>query len=103
MKKAAQDEAIPDKRGLYDSFLKHFESKLNPVSLVQIATSIVNAEFHDSPKEALEFLEPLSPPARTLRQMEQRLVRQQMETLKTHQNLRSLSLLFRKAPKLTFF
>lgn len=60
MYSAVQDESIPDKRGLYSSFLKHFETKLNPVSLVQIVSSIVRAEFHSSPKEALEFLKPLS-------------------------------------------
>lgn len=57
-----QNDAIPDKRGLFDSFLKSFESKLNPVSLVQIVVCIVRAELHSSPKEALEFLKPLATP-----------------------------------------
>lgn len=52
---------ITDKRGLYDSFLKFFESKLNAVSLMQIVTAIVRAELHASPTEALAFLKPLSP------------------------------------------
>lgn len=62
MKKAVQDEAIQDKRGLYESFLTHFEAKLNPVSLVQIVTYIVKAELHSSPTDAVEFLKPLCPP-----------------------------------------
>lgn len=50
---------FPDKRGIYESFLKHFEKKLNPVSLVQIVKAIVRAELHSSPTDALQFLSEL--------------------------------------------
>lgn len=53
---------LPDKKTLYTSFLKHFESKLNPVSLVQILSGIVRAELDKSPAEALAFLTPLLTP-----------------------------------------
>lgn len=51
---------MSDKRGLYESFIKSFENKLNPVSLIQIVTSIVQDEFDSSPSDALEFVAPLS-------------------------------------------
>lgn len=50
---------IDDKRSLYTSFLMHFETKLNPVSLVQILSHIVRAELDHNPSEALAFLTPL--------------------------------------------
>lgn len=59
VKKLVTDPQIPEKLGLYNSFLQHFESKLNPVSLVQILAHIVHAELHHSPSEALAFLTPL--------------------------------------------
>lgn len=50
---------VTDKRSLYERFLREFESKLNAVSLVQIADGIVRAEFESRPTEALEFLNPM--------------------------------------------
>lgn len=61
MKAAVEDASIPDKQGLYNSFLQDFETKLNPVSLVQIVTLIVRAELNSSPQEAIVFLTPLEP------------------------------------------
>lgn len=55
-----QQSETNNKRGLYESFIKHFENKLNPVSLVQIVTSIVRAEFAASSRDALAFIAPLS-------------------------------------------
>lgn len=53
------DESVPDKRGIYQSFLRHFETKLNAVSLVQIVTQIVTSELSSSPGDALAFIAPL--------------------------------------------
>lgn len=50
---------VCDKQGLYTSFLRDFESKLNAVTLVQILRAIVSTELEGSPVEALSFLSPL--------------------------------------------
>ena len=59
MKEVVLETLLPDKRGLYDGFLKEFQSKLNPVSLVEILIGIVRAELESTPKQALAFLTPL--------------------------------------------
>lgn len=58
MKEVVLETQLPGKRGLYDGFLSEFESKLNPVSLVQILSGIVRSELESSPAEALAFLTP---------------------------------------------
>lgn len=47
---------VTDKCGLYTSFVKDFESKLNPVSLVQIVIGAARAELAGSPTDALAFV-----------------------------------------------
>ncbi|KAI0565068.1 Proteasome component [Gracilaria domingensis] len=59
VKTIVADPKISDKIGLYTSFLKHFEAKLNPVSLVQILVDVVRAELHQNPVDAVAFLSPL--------------------------------------------
>lgn len=61
IREALNSDDLPDKRGLYTSFIKTFETKLNPVSLVQLLSTIVHSELQHSPTDALKFISHLSP------------------------------------------
>lgn len=50
---------VIDKCGLYTNFVKDFEAKLNPVSLVQIVIGAARSELSGSPSEALAFVSSL--------------------------------------------
>lgn len=47
---------VPDKCGMYSKFMKDFQTKLNPVSLVQIVIAASRSELSDNPQQALSFL-----------------------------------------------
>jgi 26S proteasome regulatory subunit N9 len=58
LKVAVHNQDIDDLRGLYEHFIKEFQSKLNPVSLVQIFVGITRSAMAGSVADALAFLVP---------------------------------------------
>jgi len=53
---AANPPAISGLTALYSSFIKEFEAKLNPVSLVYILIDIAATDYAEKPTEAIDFL-----------------------------------------------
>lgn len=49
---------VADLQSLYDNFIKEFQAKLNPVSLVQILVGISRGSMAANPKTAIDFLTP---------------------------------------------
>lgn len=58
LKVAVLKPEIDDLNGLYENFIKEFQAKLNPVSLVQILVGITRSAMSDSVDDALKFLVP---------------------------------------------
>lgn len=49
---------VDDLKGLYEKFIKDFQAKLNPVSLVQIVVGISRGPMAENPTNAIDFLTP---------------------------------------------
>lgn len=58
LKIAVHKPGMDDLAGLYDNFIKEFQAKLNPVSLVQILVGISRSAMSGSVDDALKFLVP---------------------------------------------
>lgn len=58
LKVAVHKPEMDDLDGLYENFIKEFQAKLNPVSLVQILVGITRSAMSGSVEDALNFLVP---------------------------------------------